>query len=404
LSKNLSPVIVLGGGLTGLGIARVLGKLGIDVYLVVNKKDEAVYSKFCKKAYITPKFRENEKILKKVLHTISRNLGKRAVVYPTSDLDALLLSQIKEDFVDDFHFVVGNKKPVDILVNKKKFYKELNHHKIDYPATFFPEDLDDTKRIGADLTYPIFIRPSNSQLFSKTFTGQGKGFFAYSPKQLIQHYQLAIKHEIEVMFQEIIPGPPTNSFQFEGYYNKEHNPTVLFARQRIRIWPPEFGNSTLCVSIPLTKIGPQKIKVDNFLKEIGYNGLMSAEFKKDERDGKMKILEINARAWWHFWLSADCGADIMFSSYLDAIGEKNEYIENYKIGLKSIYFLPDFMASFSMFIKRNLSLAEWINSLKGISVSTFFSRADFSPFLMTIYYNILTLKQQINQFRYNAKV
>jgi len=131
---------------------------------------------------------------------------------------------------------------------------------------------------------------------------------------------------------------------------------------------------------------------------------MSAEFKKDERDGKMKILEINARAWWHFWLSADCGADIMFSSYLDAIGEKNEYIENYKIGLKSIYFLPDFMASFSMFIKRNLSLAEWINSLKGISVSTFFSRADFSPFLMTIYYNILTLKQQINQFRYNAKV
>lgn len=403
MRKNLDPVIVLGGGLTGLGLARVLGRRGIDIYLVVDEKDEAIFSKYCKKTFIASRMRWDQKVLKNLLKMIGRSLGRRAVVYPTSDLDALNLSELKEDLPDDYHFVVGDKEPVEILVNKSKFYRALDRHRIDYPVTFFPENLEDVQRIGARLIYPIFIRPSISHLFNKTFITEGKGFFAYSLRELKHYYQLATRYGVEVMFQEIIPGPPSNSYQFEGYYNIEHRPTVLFARQRLRIWPPDFGNSTLCVSIPLTIIGDEKKKVNDFIHKIGYQGLMSAEFKKDARDGRLKFLEVNARAWWHFWLSAECGADIVFSSYLDAIGEKTEYIEDYETGLKSIYLFPDLMASANMFINGNLGFPEWVRSMYGITQSTSRPREDLSPFIMSFVNSLIMLKRQLRHFKRNIR-
>lgn len=375
------PVIVLGGGLCGLGLVRTFGSRGIDAYLVVDRKDEAIFSKYCKRRFIATGMRYNREILKKLLKEIGRSLSRRVVVYPTSDLDALNLSELKDDLPDDYHFVVGDKEPVEILVNKSKFYKALDRSGISYPITYFPEDLEDFRQIGAKITYPIFIRPSITQLFNQIWSNR-KGFIAYSLRELTDYCRLATKYRIEVMIQEIISGPPWNSYQLEGYYNAHHRPTVLFARQRLRIWPPDFGNTTLCVSIPLAKLVKEKNMINEFIRKIGYGGLMSAELKKDARDGMMKFFEINARAWWHFWLSAKCGADIVFSSYLDAVGENTEYTEEYEINIKSTNLLFDLWTSANMFLNGKLSLSDWISSLQGSKQFAFFSRKDLSPFIM----------------------
>lgn len=396
------PVIVLGGGLTGLGVARTLGRRGIDVYLVVDRKDQAIFSKYCKRSFIASEMRCSQETLKSLLRKVGRSLSRRIVVFPTSDLDALNLSELKDDLPDDYYFVVGDKEPVEILVNKSKFYKALDRNGINYPLTYFPEDVKDAKRIGAEITYPIFIRPSITQLFNRIFGGHKKGFIAYSSRELTDYYQLAIKHGIQVMFQEIIPGPPINSYQLEGYYNTDHCPTVLFARQRLRIWPLDFGNTTICVSIPLAKLAKEKKVVNEFIRTIGYHGLMSAEFKEDARDGILKLFEINARAWWHFWLSAKCGADIIFSSYLDAIGEKTEYIEEYETGVKSIYLLNDLRASANMFLNGNLGFSNWISSLHGNTQFAFLSTEDLSPFIMDCAtQGFLLLKQELLHFKKN---
>jgi len=376
-----NPVIVLGGDLAGLWLARTFGRRGIDTYLVVDQVDAAVFCKYCKRSFILPGMRQNQEVLKNFLTKMGNTLSRRAVVYPTSDLDALHLSRIKEELADDFHFVVGDKESVRLLVEKIRFYKALDRNGIDHPTTYFPENIDDVQRIGAEISYPIFVRPSNSQLFKQAF-GSGKGFFAHSLKELVDYYRLATRHGIEVMVQEIIPGPPSNSYQLEGYYSKDHRPTVLFARQRLRIWPLDFGNTTLCVSIPLARLAKEKKMVNEFIKTIGYHGLMSAEFKEDARDGTLKFLEINARAWWHFWLSARCGADIIFASYLDAIGEKTEYTEEYETGVKSLYFLADLGISMKMVLRGDLRFPDWISSLTGATEYTFLQRDDLSPFIM----------------------
>ena len=384
MEKHSNPVVIIGGGLTALGTMRAFGRRGIDVYLVLDSSETAHYSKYCKKSLSAMGMKYDRSILKSLLREIGRSFSRRVVVYPTSDIDAINLADLKDELPDDYCFVVGDKGPVKMLVNKSDFYKALAQQGVNHPKTYFPESTKDAQLISEEVEYPVFVRPEVSQLFNQAFPTAGKGFIAYSPRGLLGFYELSEKHGIEVMFQEIIPGPPTNSYQLEGYYSADHQPKVLFARQRLRIWPPGFGNTTLCVSIPISQLDNEKRTINQFIKNIGYNGLASAEFKKDDRDGSLKLLEINARPWWHIWLSGACGADILFLSYLDAIGEKTEYTDQYEEGVKSIYFTNDLMATGKMFLNGDLSLREWAFSLVGTRKSAFFSKTDPAPFFMQL--------------------
>lgn len=104
---------------------------------------------------------------------------------------------------------------------------------------------------------------------------------------------------------------------------------------------------------------------------------MSAEFKRDSRDGKLKFLEVNARPWWHFWLSAKCGVDILYYSYLDTIGEKIGYTDEYKTNVKGIYLNNDLLLLAHDFLNGNLDLRKWLSSLHSIGVFAILKKATF---------------------------
>lgn len=382
--RFLNPVVVIGTGQTALGIVRALGRHGIDVFAVTDKRDPVVFSKYCEKSFTTNETRNHKGILKRLLIEIGKSFSKRAVIYPTSDMDALNLAELKNELPDDYFFVVGNKEAVETLVNKKKFYGVLSNVGIVHPQTYFPENVKEAHKLATELDYPIFVKPAITQLFSWAFPKSGKGFVACSPRELVDCYCLATQRGIDVMFQEIVPGPPTNSYQLEGYYNSKYNPLVLFARQRLRIWPPDFGNTTLCVSTPMVNLSEEKNSINKLIAAIGYNGFASAEFKKDERDGALKLLEINARPWWHFWLSESCGVDIALTSYLDAIGEVGGIAPraHYELGVKSAHLLDDLMAAADMLRNKKLRFHEWASTLRGVRCDSFLSRDDLSPLII----------------------
>ena len=57
------------------------------------------------------------------------------------------------------------------------------------------------------------------------------------------------------------------------------------------------------------------------LKELRYWGVSQVEFKRDARDGRYRLMEVNARHWkWHS-LAAACGVNLSYAAYRDAIGQ-----------------------------------------------------------------------------------
>ena len=56
------------------------------------------------------------------------------------------------------------------------------------------------------------------------------------------------------------------------------------------------------------------------LRELGFHGISQVEYKRDARDGSLRLMEVNARLWqWHS-LAADCGVDLVAIAYRDALG------------------------------------------------------------------------------------
>lgn len=384
MRKYNNPSIVIGGGgTTGLGAIRSLGRVGVDVYYIDARENISTHSRFCKKYLLSPKIRNDKEELKKILVKIQQRLGDSVVIFPGEDLYILQLSDLK-DKLESSHVMVPRREIVETLVNKRVFYQSLREKEIPFPDTYFPEDLEDVKKIGKEISYPVFIKPCLSHLFVQQFAGT-KGFVANSPRELARYYMMSSKKGVEVMIQEIITGSQINHVFLDGYIDKNSVPKILFARQRLRMWPLNFGNSTLCMSIPISKVASLKNPLLRYLNSIDYHGIFSAEFKKRERDKVFKLLEINSRtSGWFSTLSAKCGCSIMFAAYLDAIGKDTTYKEDYEAGVKLMFLNDDIRSSIKMIRNGDLSIREWISSLRGRKDYSPFASDDPMPFIMDL--------------------
>ena len=82
---------------------------------------------------------------------------------------------------------------------------------------------------------------------------------------------------------------------------------ALFSHQRMREKPPWGGVSTLCRSV---RPPEDLVRVaERFVTEQQWSGLAMLEFKRDAKDGKPYLLEINARPWGSMALSRAAGVD-----------------------------------------------------------------------------------------------
>jgi predicted ATP-grasp superfamily ATP-dependent carboligase len=58
------------------------------------------------------------------------------------------------------------------------------------------------------------------------------------------------------------------------------------------------------------------------LSALGFHGVSQVEFKRDLRDGRYKLMEVNPRLWqWH-GLAAACGVDLALIAYADLTGRR----------------------------------------------------------------------------------
>ena len=390
MKKFRNPAIVLGGGgTTGLGAIRSLGRAGVAVYYLDDKESEAIYSRYCKKYFISPKIGNNKEELRRILLKLQHQIGDAAVLFPATDSYALNLSDLMNE-LSGYYLPAPRKEIIEILINKRRFYQSLMKEKVPHPTTHFLENLEDARKMGRQISYPIFIKPSISLSFSQRF--RKKGFVANSEGELLRYWAFMKKVEVDVMIQEIVPGPPINHVFLDGYSNRQLNPKALFARRRLRMWPLAFGNSSLCVSIPISEIAHLKERLFRYLKSINYHGIFSAEFKKDQRNGDFKLLEINSRtSAWFSTLSAKCGVNLMLIAYLDAIGKDMKYSEDYEAGVKWVFLRDDFRSSMRMLISGNLTVREWMSSLLGKKDFLSYARDDFRPFLMSLPNTILEM-------------
>ena len=99
------------------------------------------------------------------------------------------------------------------------------------------------------------------------------------------------------------------------------------------------------------------------LHAVGYHGIFSGEFKRDPRDGRFKLLEINTRPWWFIDFAVRCGVDVCRMAYDDALGLPVAAVSDYKVGATCVFPYYDFFAVQPMLADGRMTWRRWAHEI-----------------------------------------
>lgn len=122
----------------------------------------------------------------------------------------------------------------------------------------------------------------------------------------------------DFVIQEWIPGGPVNLVATMTCSDRHGHVIADFGIRKIRQYPPDVGTIVVGETyrnqevINLTKL---------LLNSLGYVGLANTEFKLDERDGQLKLLEVNPRLGKSHGFAVMCGVNLPLIRYKDFVGE-----------------------------------------------------------------------------------
>jgi predicted ATP-grasp superfamily ATP-dependent carboligase len=289
------------------------------------------FSKHCTGAAVVAEVERDPRLLSAFLRTFQAQHPGPSVLFPTSDTALLTVAQIRDRIAPSVTFL-PSQAIIETMVRKTRFYRSLRQWNVPHPDTLIPQD-GDLAQLAWHAAYPVFLRPTQSLRFHQAF-GR-KGFIAQNPHEAHRYLQLAAQQSCELMLQEIIPGPTTNGYVIRGYLDQHSQPLALMATQKIR-QPSTFSNNIVKVSIPLTHIAEGVDILLPYLQGIQYHGLFGAEFKRDPRDGQLKLLEINARSMGGNYFVMQCGVNDVLAAYRDALGYPVTPITQYMYGVYGI--------------------------------------------------------------------
>jgi D-aspartate ligase len=83
----------------------------------------------------------------------------------------------------------------------------------------------------------------------------------------------AQRRGLEVMLQEYISGPLTCHYMVEGFVDRIGRPIARFVRQRLRMFPPDFGDNTYMISVPLDRVRGAIESLDRLFAHLSYRGV-----------------------------------------------------------------------------------------------------------------------------------
>ncbi len=348
------PMLVLGGGVTMVGVLRILGRAHLPLYSICDRNDLATRSRW----YREPPLHGAGDLSPDDLPAFLRLLPfNRAVLLPCTDDWVKAVVSLPEHLASQFPCSVPEASVACAIMDKWRFAKLLDATATPHPRTILLRSREELESAAANITEQTILKPLSSTEFARKHGVKG-----YVVSRAEEAISLGAKIDFPIMWQEYIPGPPTANYFVDGFADRKNRVCTQFARRRLRMYPLDLGNSSLMVSIPLHEVGPALDSLNALLARIHYRGIFSAEFKYDQRDGIFKILEINTRPWWYIEFAAHCGIDVCRFSYLDALNLPLKPLYQYLVGRQCVFLVQDFRAYRTLRSSSGLGFSSWVRS------------------------------------------
>lgn len=118
-----------------------------------------------------------------------------------------------------------------------------------------------------------------------------------------------------------------------------------------------------------------------FMKGLGYRGIASVGFKKDERDGGWKLIELNARTWMAHELSDGAGMPLIYLQYLDLADLPKPELKDFRDGVRWWDGMSDTDSFWRLRRRGDVSTIQWLRSWLGSDIYSHYAPDDLRPVL-----------------------
>jgi D-aspartate ligase len=371
------PVILLGGMDSTLAILRSLTEKNIPVVVCAGEECPALRSRYCKRFFVTPSAPDEKApfwadLLLGDNHSELRGsvlfaCGDREVEFLAHHRRELEQSYILDDFVPSIHLAMQDKQQTLQLAKSAG---------IPVPRSWKVRTVEAVELIRSELTFPAVIKPIESHAaFDRIYSR--KLFVVDSYHQLVQTMADIERHGIEIMVCDLIPGLDSEvTSSYYTYIDAAGNQLFRFTKRVLRRYPVSGGNGAFHITQWLPETAAMG---ERFFRGIGFRGLGNVEFKRDPRDGLLKLIECNARFTDSHELLVRCGMDTAYIIYCKLTNRPLPPVDSYQQELGLWYPWRDLKAFLELRSRRELGLAQWARSLARKQTLPYFRMSDPWP-------------------------
>ena len=293
-----------------LSVIRNLGRHGLDVVAAApSRLSQGFFSRFCSARLICPEPEDHQRFLEWVLRTIETR--RIDVVLPIGDATTTTISRLKTHIERYARVPVADWESMRIASSKKETMRLAHDIGIDIPRTY---------ELGEAVeSFPVVVKAS-----------EGSGRVRYVNTAA----ELGACERSQAVVQEYISG---EGRAFFGLF--DHGvPRAVFMHRRLREYPVTGGPSTAAESIADPTLGELGLKL---LQALRWHGVAMAEFKKDRRDGRYRLMEINPKFWGSLDLAVCAGVEFPWLTVRMAAGEDFPSVTDYRVGARFRWVFED---------------------------------------------------------------
>ena len=390
----MNILITDGENRSSLAVTRSLGKQGNSIIVCSPQKNNISAAS----RYTSSYYRVIDPILdeKRFVCDIVDIIKKEDVdyIFPMTEPSVLALTKYRDLIPVDHIIAAPSFAIASKAFDKFHVFNLARRLGVGIPKTIFIKNYSDLKQQIKQISeFPVVVKPGMSSIPYKNGFIKTGVMYAHDINELnlIYQNQKGLKEHPSTI-QERIEGPGTGLFTL--FDRARH--LALFSHERIKEKPPSGGVSVVCQSVSLDIEMVEDSR--KLLTAIGWKGVAMVEFKRDVRDGRAKLMEINGRFWGSLQLAISAGVDFP-TLYLHYLHDNQipYSVPNYHIGLKLKWLLgtldylilklkakksPDVVSN--TFTERLFEVKKFLKFRQKDTVFDVLQKDDLMPFLVEV--------------------
>ena len=371
----MSPpgAVVIGGYVNGLGVVRALAARGVRCQVITTKPfDIAHRSRWAAGSRAVEDLDERADGLAEILDREASNWAGWALV-PTTDAALAALREHGERLSSSYRIVAPSPDAIGQLLDKRLMMEAARAVGADTPHSYGPAEPVTAAR--DDLRFPLVVKPLVASRFFARF--ESKLGVARDRNELALWISELERARIPGLVMDLVPGPDSDIYAYCAYLDQGGSPVAGRLVRKLRQTPPGFGDARVAeIADELPDLREATVEI---ARRMGVRGIVSAEFKRDSRDGRLRFFEINGRSMIYNGLLRRAGLDLNGLAWCDHMGDGRAAAGPDWRGVW-IHLHPDLPRSILESRRGRMGFAEFVAPYRRPKVEAVWSSRDPLPF------------------------